>query len=79
MPSRRAGERFGFTYEGHFRRSNIVKGRSRDTVWYSILAEDWPPLREAYTLWLHADNFDPNGHQRATLASLIASKTPDRR
>ena len=35
--SRRAAERFGFTFEGVFRQHMIVKGRNRDTAWFSIL------------------------------------------
>ena len=36
-PSRRAAERLGFTYEGIFRQSQVVKGRNRDTAWYAIV------------------------------------------
>ena len=36
-PSRRAATRFGFTYEGRFRNHMIVKGRNRDTDWFSII------------------------------------------
>jgi RimJ/RimL family protein N-acetyltransferase len=43
--SRRAAERFGFTYEGTFRRSAVVKGRSRDNAWFSITADEWPAAR----------------------------------
>jgi RimJ/RimL family protein N-acetyltransferase len=66
-PSRAAAERFGFTYEGHFRRAVIVKGRSRDTSWYSMIAEDWPPIKAGYERWLAADNFDANGQQKTKL------------
>jgi hypothetical protein len=34
-PSRRAAERLGFTYEGTFRQALVVKGRNRDTAWFS--------------------------------------------
>ena len=34
--SRRAAVRYGFTFEGIFRQHMIVKGRNRDTAWYSI-------------------------------------------
>ena len=34
--SRAAALRFGFSYEGIFRQDLIVKGRNRDTAWYSI-------------------------------------------
>ena len=40
--SRRAAERFGFTFEGIFRQHQIVKGRNRDTAWYAILDHEWP-------------------------------------
>ena len=36
-PSRRAAERLGFTYEGTLRAHLIVKGRRRDTAYFSIL------------------------------------------
>lgn len=70
QPSRRAALRFGFTYEGHFRRAVIVHGRSRDTSWYSMIDEDWPVLKEAYEQWLAPDNFDENGRQRTRLSEL---------
>ena len=69
-PSRRAAERFGFTYEGTFRRDVIVKGRSRDTAWYSIVDSDWPAVRAAFERWLAPDNFDAQGHQLARLEAL---------
>ena len=47
-PLRRAAERFGFTYEGHFRRAVINQGRSRDTTWFAMIDEEWPALKEAY-------------------------------
>ena len=39
-PSRRTAERFGFTWEGHFRRAVIARGRTRDTVWFSMIDEE---------------------------------------
>jgi RimJ/RimL family protein N-acetyltransferase len=70
QPSRRAALRFGFTYEGHFRRAVIVHGRSRDTSWFSMIDEDWPVLKEAYEQWLAPDNFDENGVQKTRLSEL---------
>ncbi len=61
--SRRAALRFGFTFEGVFRQHMIVKGKNRDTAWFSILDSDWPRLRERYNRWLHPENFDADGHQ----------------
>ena len=72
-PSRRAALRFGFKYEGHFRRAVINKGRTRDTTWFAIIDEDWPALKAAYQTWLSPDNFDDNGHQRTRLSNLTSA------
>jgi RimJ/RimL family protein N-acetyltransferase len=68
-PSRRAAERLGFTFEGIFRHHMVVKGRNRDTAWYAIVSDDWPPLRRAFNRWLAADNFDPEGRQKQPLSA----------
>lgn len=65
--SRRAAERFGFTFEGVFRNHMVVKGRNRDTAWYSITDEEWPAIRDAFEAWLAPDNFDEDGGQRRPL------------
>jgi RimJ/RimL family protein N-acetyltransferase len=70
-PSRRAAERFGFTFEGIFRQATIYKGRNRDTAWYSILDREFPALDRAFTAWLEPVNFDAAGRQRRRLADLI--------
>ncbi len=44
-PSRRAALRLGFQFEGIFRQHMIVKGRNRDTAWYSMLDSEWPAGR----------------------------------
>jgi RimJ/RimL family protein N-acetyltransferase len=67
--SRRAAERYGFAYEGLFRQHMIIKGRNRDTAWYSMLDREWPARKAAFERWLAADNFDANGRQKASLAS----------
>lgn len=72
-PSRRAAARFGFTFEGHFRRASIVRGRTRDTTWYSIIGEEWPTLKAAYERWLDPANFDAAGRQQTSLADLTAA------
>jgi len=71
--SRRAADRFGFSFEGVFRRHMVVKGRNRDTAWYAITGEDWPRIGAGMRAWLEPDNFDSDGHQRRPLAELIAS------
>jgi RimJ/RimL family protein N-acetyltransferase len=68
--SRRAAERFGFTFEGVFRQHQIVKGRNRDTAWYAMLDGDWPRVRTGFERWLDPANFDAAGGQRATLEAL---------
>ncbi len=70
--SRRAAARYGFAFEGVFRRHLIVKGRNRDTAWFAIVAEDWPDLRAAFRQWLEPANFDAEGRQRTRLGDLTA-------
>jgi RimJ/RimL family protein N-acetyltransferase len=74
--SRAAAERYGFTFEGLFRRAVVYKGRNRDTAWYSIIAEEWPRIRLAFETWLSADNFDEHGHQRRSLRDIRAAVPP---
>jgi RimJ/RimL family protein N-acetyltransferase len=66
-PSRAAATRLGFTYEGTFRQAAVVKGRNRDTAWYSITDTEWPAIRDRLVGWLHPDNFDAQGRQRTSL------------
>lgn len=70
LASRRAAERFGFTFEGVFRQHMVVKGRNRDTAWYSMTDLEWPSRRAAFEAWLRPDNFDALGRQRRSLAEL---------
>ena len=72
-PSRRAALRFGFTYEGHFRRAVIIRGRNRDTAWFSIVDEEWPALKTVYERWLAPENFDAEGWQKTRLSELTAA------
>lgn len=66
-PSRRAAARLGFTFEGELRAHMVVKGRRRDTAFYSILAEEWPSRRDAIAAWLDDANFDHAGRARTPL------------
>ncbi|MBV8431642.1 MAG: GNAT family N-acetyltransferase [Solirubrobacterales bacterium] len=68
--SRRAAERFGFTFEGVFRQHMVIKGRNRDTAWYAIVDRDWPPIRDGFERWLDPANFDQAGRQRQSLTAL---------
>ncbi|MEP3346501.1 MAG: GNAT family protein [Litoreibacter sp.] len=68
--SRRAAQRFGFSYEGVFRQATVVKGRNRDTAWFACIDKEWPALKEAFGAWLAPSNFDANGQQIETLGAL---------
>jgi RimJ/RimL family protein N-acetyltransferase len=69
-PSYQAALRFGFTFEGVFRQHMIVKGRSRDTAWFSMLDTEWPGRKAAFEHWLAPDNFDDKGRQKTSLRAL---------
>ncbi|MBL4928541.1 GNAT family N-acetyltransferase [Fuscibacter oryzae] len=70
IPSRRAAQRLGFSYEGVFRQAAVVKGRNRDTAWFAIIDKEWPALAEAYRAWLSPSNFDAKGRQLERLSDL---------
>jgi RimJ/RimL family protein N-acetyltransferase len=70
QPSRRAAERFGFSYEGVFRQAVVSKGRNRDTAWFAMIDADWPDLATAYGTWLAPENFDAAGRQVQSLSRL---------
>ena len=66
-PSRSAALRLGFTFEGIFRQHLIVKGKNRDTAWYSMLDTEWEDRKRAFEEWLDAANFDAEGRQKKSL------------
>jgi RimJ/RimL family protein N-acetyltransferase len=70
MPSRAAAARLGFTYEGLFRQAIVVRGRNRDTMYFSITDKEWPRLRQAFERWLDPGNFDAEGQQKVSLVNL---------
>lgn len=69
-PSRRAALRYGFVYEGTFRQHLIAKGRNRDDAWFSMLDSEWPERKHNFERWLAPENFDADGKQKVSLASL---------
>src|SRR6266576_3667972 len=69
-PSRRAALRYGFVFESILRQHMIVKGRSRDTAYYSMLDSEWPARKAAFERWLAPENFDTSGKQRVSLGEL---------
>jgi RimJ/RimL family protein N-acetyltransferase len=70
VPSRRAAQRLGFSYEGVFRQATVVKGRNRDTAWFAVIDREWPALKEAFHVWLSPENFRPDGSQVERLSDL---------
>jgi RimJ/RimL family protein N-acetyltransferase len=72
LASRRAAERFGFSYEGVFRQAAVVKGKNRDTAWFASIDAEWPALKAAFQTWLDPANFDAAGRQRQRLGDLTA-------
>ncbi|CAA9420623.1 MAG: GNAT family acetyltransferase PA5433 [uncultured Rubellimicrobium sp.] len=70
IPSRRAAQRLGLSYEGVFRQATVVKGRNRDTAWFAAIDKEWPRLQAAFDRWLDPANFDAEGRQREALSAL---------
>lgn len=66
-PSKRAAERFGFTFEGIFRQHMIVRGENRDTAWFSMLDGEWPARKAEFERWLDPGNFDAQGVHKTPL------------
>jgi RimJ/RimL family protein N-acetyltransferase len=70
-PSRRAAARLGFTFEGIFRQHMVIKGRNRDTAWFSMLRDEWAGgIKGAMEEWLQESNFDEAGRQKKSLEEL---------
>lgn len=68
--SHAAAQRLGFSSESIFRQPTVYKGHHRDAAWYAVIDAEWPSLRESFRVWLHPDNFDADGRQRARLTEL---------
>ncbi len=65
--SKVAAVRFGFSFEGVFRNDMVVRGRNRDTAWYAMIDQEWPPIKESYEQWLSKNNFSSDGTQIRSL------------
>ena len=53
----------------------VVKGENRDTAWFSMLDHEWPVRKRTIEAWLNPANFDEEGRQRQSLAT-IAKANP---
>lgn len=51
--SKSAALRLGFLPEGVFRQHMVVKGRNRDTAWFSMLDTEWPAVKRTLEEWLY--------------------------
>lgn len=71
--SMRAAARFGFQQEGVFRQHRIVKGKNRDTAWFSIIDGEWSQVKGAIEEWLDDANFDADGRQVRSLVAVRES------
>jgi hypothetical protein len=52
----------------------VVKGRNRDTAWFSMLDSEWPARKRAFAAWLASENFDEEGRQRRSLGQFRAAR-----
>ena len=69
--SKSAATRFGFQYEGTFRKHFVVKGLNRDTAWFAMTDDDWKEgVKDSFERWLDIKNFSPEGNQINNLQSL---------
>jgi hypothetical protein len=57
---------------------HVVKGRNRDTAWFSIIDSEWPALSRAFEGWLDPANFDAAGAQRRRLGEWMAEARAER-
>ena len=73
--SMNAAARYGFTHEGTWRGSALIKERRWDEAWHSILATEWPARRAAIRSWLADENFDEHGRARTRLTQSDASRS----
>ena len=72
--SRNAALRLGFSFEGIFRQHLIVKGRNRDSAWFSMLDFEWPKVRTNMETWLYGE--DPRPSLRELNADIVSRTSP---
>lgn len=71
VASKRAAQRYGFSFEGVFRQAVVTKGRNRDTAWFSIIDNDWPGIKMAFEAWLSPENMGDEGQQKQPLGAFM--------
>ncbi len=69
--SRQAAERLGFVFEGILRNHMIVKGRNRDTAYYSLIDSEWGEVGDLLRAWLYDVDRDANNRPAASLAEMM--------
>jgi RimJ/RimL family protein N-acetyltransferase len=67
IASKNAAKRLGFKFEGVFRQMYVIKGRNRDSAWFSIIDKEWKKLKQGYVKFLSIKNFDKNLKQKRKL------------
>ena len=65
--SKNCAKRLGFSFEGVFRQNWIMKGKSRDTAWFSIIDKEWESIQSKIEGWLSPNNFSSVGKQLSQL------------
>ena len=65
--SKNAALRLGFKFEGIFRQAAVVKGRNRDTAWFSVIDKEWKKLKKGYLRYFSKKNLDKNFNQKKSL------------
>ena len=66
--SRSAALRLGFKFEGIFRQHMIIKGRNRDTAWYSMLDDEWTAIKKNMDCLLYTSP-SPRDRQKSRMPS----------
>ncbi len=69
--SKAAAVRYGFTFEGIFRQATIYNSRNRDTAWFAIIDQDWPPIKAAFEAWLSPQNRTTEGRPKNPLGHFM--------
>jgi len=50
-----------------FRQAGVVKGRNKDTAWFSIIDKEWKKLKKGYLRYFSSNNLDKNFNQKKSL------------